>query len=39
MALKQAVANGGLDKVHYVGRGPTSYFGFVTVFKLVAYGE
>ena len=24
MALKQAVANGGLDKVHYVGCEPTS---------------
>ena len=39
MTLKQAVANGGLDKVHYAGCEPTSYFGFVTVFKLVAYGE
>ena len=39
MALKQAVANGGLDKIHYVGCEPTSYIGFVMVFKLVAYGE
>ena len=39
MALKQAVANGGLDKVHYVGCEPTSYFGFVTVLNLVVYGE
>ena len=39
MALKQAVANGGLDKVHYAGCEPTSYFGFVTAFRRVAYGE
>ena len=39
MTLKQAVVNGGLDKVHYAGCEPTSYIGFVMVFKLVAYGE
>ena len=36
MTLKQAVANGGLDKVHY---GQRADLRFVTVFKLVAYGE
>jgi len=39
MALKKAVENGGLKKLYYADYEQTSYFGFVTIFNLVAYGE
>lgn len=39
MALREAIANGGIRKLHYADYEQTSYLGFVTTFNLVAYGE
>lgn len=39
MALESAAQSGGLKTITYADYELTSYLGFVTVFKLVAYGK
>ncbi len=39
MALQNAVSRGDLKKVYYADYEQVSYFGFVTVFNVTAYGE
>ena len=39
MALREACEAGGLRKLHYADYEQQSFFGFVTVFSVTAYGE
>ena len=39
MALREAIANGGLKKVHFADYEQQTFLGFVTVFTVTAHGE
>ena len=39
MALREAIANGGLKKVYFADYEQQTFLGFVTVFTVTAYGE